>query len=396
MKADQSTNLMKNKTNIILDLCVLVAGFILFGSIFVLKINSDLQSHIEHLQFVIQGEVSPLVNSNFLFYLTVYTLAFFQNNKDLLSLASSITLALALAAKFHLTHQFLDQQQSPNEKKISNLWLILGSLAMLLVFSLPTPNFLITTRYYIGQIPPNIWHNSTTILLMPFAIMLFLQSFNQFSNPTTRGIVILTILIALNLAAKPSFFFVFCLVYPLMLLIQFKLSKQFWRNMIPVFIGLALLALQYYVMYQVGYRIGFSSKRDVMIAFLAVWTRYTPNIPLSLLASLVFPITYLVGYPKDVLQNRLVQYSGLCFLASLAIFCTLAETEPYTGHGNFLWQAVVCSYLLFMVLLAQFLAKLQQSGLGNWKNRIILAAFSLHVISGILYLIKFFVMKDFP
>ncbi len=388
---------MKNKQTLIWSACILAASLTFFGAIFILDIETDIQAHLELLQKTIRGEMPIAVNANFMFYLAAYIIALCQNNQFFLSVSASIVLALAVTARFLLTRYYLEKhmQRILTVRINSGKLLWFASLAMLLTFSLPTFNLFLQNNYYLGQIPMNVWHNSTTILLMPFAMLLFFRSFEQLEKPTQRGILIITGMVALNLAAKPSFFFVFCMVYPLMLLWQFGLSRQFWQNMIPVMIGLGLLAAQYYAIYQIGYRAGYTDEREVVINFLAVWHIFSPNIPLSLLASLVFPLTYLVSYPGDLAKNRLVQYSCLAYLASLVIFSILAETETHLGHGNFFWQTVVCSYLLFVVLLMQFIPKLLLAGLSGWKNRLILMAFALHAASGIIYLIRFLIFKTY-
>jgi len=52
------------------------------------------------------------------------------------------------------------------------------SFTLLFVFSLPSVQVFTNKFYYLGQFTPNVWHNSTTIFLMPFALLLFCFGFH--------------------------------------------------------------------------------------------------------------------------------------------------------------------------------------------------------------------------
>jgi hypothetical protein len=384
----------KTKRNLFWSLCVLVASFAYFYAIFALKVESDLADHALSIRDFIDGKILP--PTNFLFYIVVYITALFKTDATSLFVASSLILAVAVAAKFIITRQLFKQHMGRLFPESSSNNLSIGlSLSMLVVFNLPLLYSIFRGQYYIGQIPPNVWHNSTTIFLMPFALLLFFKSYEQLEQPSSKGILPLVVLVVLNILAKPSFFFVFCLIYPLMLLRVFGLKKSFWQNLTPVVAGVILVAFEYYLTYKLSFGNLQGSTSSISIDPFRVWRLFSNNIPLSLLASLVFPLAYLAIYWKDLLENHLVQYSVLAYLVGLAIFCLLAEPGPRITHGNFFWQAIVCSYLLFLVLLIQFVNKVKQFGLKNWRNGLILTAFSLHALSGIIFLARFIVTRTY-
>lgn len=386
-----------NRTAWVFSAVVLLASFILFYSIFSLNMTSDLQAHITTVQRMVGHRNTIPRNANFLFYLTVYLAAFLHSDTASLSLAASIVLAAAVSAKYILTLSFFEKQIRLwlPEKKLAWFWLPSFSLLLIVAFSLPTSNLIMHGNYYLGQIPPNIWHNSTTIFLMPFALLLFFRSYDHLERPSPGGIVALSIFSVLTILVKPSFFFVFSLAYPLFILRKFGFSKMFWLNLAPVIIGLIVLGLQYIAIYKIGYANSDQSDRNIGMGFFQVWNIFTNNIPLSLCASVVFPMVYFALDWRTLVRNSLVQHSVVYFGASLLIFCIFIETGPKMSDGNFFWQTIVSIYLVFMVLCSNLITRLQQAGWQNKKNQIILAAFLLHVLSGVIYLIKFFISGKF-
>lgn len=113
-------------------------------------------------------------------------------------------------------------------------------------FSLPGVNT------YLGQIPPHVWHNSTTMLLMPFAVALFWTSLSFLRSGESPYLWWSLPLIALNIAAKPSF--VLCLfpVLPLAALVRFGWSAPTRRAIALVAAGGAMLAAQSVYIYVVN------------------------------------------------------------------------------------------------------------------------------------------------
>ena len=49
---------------------------------------------------------------------------------------------------------------------------LLAGLGLVFLFCLPLPGH----SWYLGQFPPNLWHNGTIIAMMPFGVLLFLNA----------------------------------------------------------------------------------------------------------------------------------------------------------------------------------------------------------------------------
>ena len=365
------------------DVIVFFFAAIFFGSLILSNI-SDLYLHIVYTEMMAKGELLP--PPSFLYYLTVYTVVLFNANLGLLMASGAFILALSVTAKLIVTRLFFTEiyqdicKDSQAPAKVASFF----SLLLIVAFSLPTDT------PFLGQIPPNVWHNSTTIFLMPFALAAFWLSYRQLCEQKPNRITLLTLICVLSLLAKPSFFMVFVIAYPLMLLKRFGFKKQLWQNLIPVFIGFIVLVSMYYLIYFFNYGNVGGSKANVIFNPFYVWSAYSSNIPRSLLASLVFPATYLALYPKDIFKHILLQYSVVCYLIALSIFALLSESGPRMLHGNLCWQAIVFSYILFVCSSIFFAEKIEKYGMVSWRNIVIALAFLSHIVAGIFYIKYFF------
>lgn len=298
-------------------------------------------------------------------------------------LAAATTLKLIIATKqVNKIKIFKDRNK--------NYWISFAiGLSLMFVFVIPV--LYISNKYfYIGNFVPNVWHNSTTILLMPFAILLYIVSIKQIkSYDCTRDIQI-TILILLNIFIKPSFIFVFICIYPLIILLKYRFSKTFFRSLLPLIIGGMTILAQYLLIYKIsdphlepselsGIGIGFFDlyKIKINIGFL----------PITLISSYFFPIAYSILNRKKLINNIVYIYTILLTSLALLIYAVLFETGPRFLHGNFYWQIVPCSWLLYFITIIYLSKDIKQSGF-TLKNKILTAIYTIHVLFGILYLAR--------
>ena len=262
------------------EVVVFCASMAFFGAILFGNIYTDIQLHIMHIQEMLSGARPP---PNFMYFLTVYAVALFDTDTLSLHISSMMVLSLAVMAKFSLTRIYSTKHfnELPTGATVPRSVIILFSLSLLIVFSLPA------NTSYLGQISPNVWHNSTTIFVMPFALLLFWQSYKQLQSPTLAGAVLVSILCVLNAFAKPSFLFVFCISYPLMLLSQFGLNGQFWKNLWPVTVGVIATAIIYYLVYELSFGNRYTSESHIVIWPFRVWAHLSNNIPLSFIMKII-------------------------------------------------------------------------------------------------------------
>jgi|GEM_PF-951286 len=384
------------------DTLVFAAACSLFGLFWAFRISTDIQLHASYVIDLSRGAVPP--PANFLYYLLVYMFGSIGGRSwGALGLASSLLLGAAVAAKFSVTRRILGGEKgvapTPARSSASAAGTaLLLSLALLLVFSLPMRPLFSKGYFYLGQIPPNIWHNSTTIFLMPFALLLFWVSYRQLLEPGNRKGMCLLFLLALNLFTKPSFIFPFVAVYPLFMLkrtLRGGGPGLFFANMLPVALAGMLTLGMYVLIYTFSFgttHAVHAGKSGVAIAPLFVWRHFSPDVALSFLLSALFPMAYLLLYPEER-KNLLMHYSWALYCIAVLIFALFAETGPRALHGNFFWQAPVCAYLLFFATCLRFGRRLLAEGLRNWKNAALALCLSAHVASGAAYLAWIFVCR---
>lgn len=368
---------------------VLLSAFVFSGIIF-FEIPSDIQAHVSHVVDIASGEKD--LPPNFLYYVLVYALSGLSGDQDTLTRAAIAILSLAVLFKFLVTLRIAGSLA----QGAGTLCVIAVSIGMVLAFSPPSPYFLVGwERYYLGMFTPNVWHNSTVIFLFPFALLLFWVQVQSILNRDRRAVVWIWILVALNIFAKPSFFMAYAPATMFFLLMKFGWRRELLVYGGPVVFGLALLAAQYFLIYNFQLGSMYDEESHVSFSFFD-HLRFLVSekvIPFVFLFSFAFPIVYFVsGLRPD--RRDVVSYSLLLMMFSLLIYAFLEEEGPRFAHGNFFWQNVVAVYILVLVLVADVLSK-WFAGKRCWKIRLSGLAFSLHVVSGVVYLGKVFVTSSF-
>jgi hypothetical protein len=251
-------------------------------------------------------------------------------------------------------------------------------------------------NHYLGQIPANVWHNSTVVFLMPFAVALFALAVRYLRTGDAGLVKWIVVLSVANVLVKPSLMFCFIPVFPIAALLRFGWgTPPFWRAIgITVAAGAAVLAQYLYIYVAKPEGTGMQNDGSVALGPLDVWHAYTKSIPLALLASYVFPLVAVVVGGRRVLGNLGVQLALAMALVGVVEFALLKETGSRQFDGNFLWQAIVTTYLLFLALVAATTRWVRATG-WSWRNGLITLAFLAHVVAGFLYLYGWFDTKSF-
>ncbi len=363
---------------------MLVAGAAIFFALLWLGVPTDIQLHLAMIDDFVDG--TRPIPPNLLFYATVYALTFFSQSETWLFLATAMVLGTAILAKFRISRSYLDTQLAPPAAtEVSRGWIFAMSVSMLVVLSLPT------TTAYIGQITPNVWHNSTVIFVFPFALALFLLSARYLEDPSVRGLLLkLALLSGINILAKPSFFFVFAVAFPLMALVRFRLTAPFWKSLVPVTVGGVGVLVSYLVLYES--EAATEAGASVVLRPFTVWSIFSDSIPLSLLASTLFPLVATIVLRRILFRNLHYQYAVVCYGIGATMMAVLSETGERQFHGNFFWQAYIAAYILFLVCLA---ATAKQAVLRRFKDHWVNAAlivFALHTVYGAAYLARLLIV----
>lgn len=255
---------------------------------------------------------------------------------------------------------------------------------------------------YLGQGSPNIWHSPTILLLKPFAVLtvILFCRFTPFAqNPAdVKRLALAGAVLTLTGLIKPNFPLVFIPAVILYLLLTGERSPALWGR-----IGLSLAPAAAVLGYQYlsTYASAATQNSQVVISFLQVWRLYTPNVFISLLLALCFPLAVLLIRGRRIVETN----PGLCLAwlitgTGILQAAFLAETGPRFPDANFMWGYIISLYLLFLFSLAEYARMLDEicargpMALTVWRQQRPLAVATvlllLHFFSGIIYLFRIF------
>ena len=79
---------------------------------------------------------------------------------------------------------------------------------------------------YLGKFTSTIWHNSTTIFVFPFCLLLFIESLKYLKKPGEYSALKLLGISILIFLSKPSFLFSFIIVFPIICFYKFGWLKR--------------------------------------------------------------------------------------------------------------------------------------------------------------------------
>jgi hypothetical protein len=71
------------------------------------------------------------------------------------------------------------------------------------------------------------------------------------------------------------------------------------------------------------------------------------------------------------------------------------ETGPRKYDGNFTWQNVITMYLIFITAISFFIQQKNSRKISNSRKIAVYVCLAMHLLSGLLYLIKIFYSKNF-
>jgi len=351
---------------------------------------NDMHDHAAFARQMCTGEIP--YTGNFLVYLLVNVFSFFSARVTPTEISLCFLLAFAGTYRYYLSQKKMIEVVGKGNRyrndSSSNFWsTAIFSISMLFVFVLPIPSYFSDDYFmYVGNYVPNVWHNSTILFLFPFAMLLFELSYKQLQDYDYKRNGWIFLLIIFNLCIKPSYFFVFICVYPLLMLCKYKFKKEFWYSIIPLIIGFFLLILEYWIIYKTTKPVNKEASSVVFLPFYRNPDVFADLqlIPVALFFSMLFPVLYTFFNIPKVIKSLVFWYTFLSFAVSLLIFFFISESGPRAAHGNFYWQIVICIWICFFVSLLALLKDLRLEG-KTIKNKLLISVFLIHVLMGVIY-----------
>jgi hypothetical protein len=371
----------EKKQRLLISLSFTIFSILFFCVVlFIRKVPTDIQAHVYILQKNIEHGGFMV---NYLYYLIIYALSGFSSSTEYLFAASIIVLSISVGLKTWLSLEYI------SENKTRSRLVFLLTTFLMLSFNIFLPEGFILKYRYFGQFPPNVWHNSTVIFLMPWAFILFKKICNELNSQRFDNIGIILLLVFLNVSIKPSY--IFCIVPSLGIIYIFnkKYHKQFKWFATIIGTSLLLIITQYIMNYILNVNNNVRESK-IGIDFFDVWNHFSNNKIISLLLSFLFPILTVALYWKKILNEISVYFALISTAVGLIISFTFTEYGEFAYHGNFTWQNVINNFLLFAVL-TRFL--LTQNN--NLKRIISISFLGLHALFGVAYLFYFLYYQSY-
>jgi hypothetical protein len=340
--------------------------------------DTDIHNHLLSVQEMSQTWQYNLYS---IFYLLVYVLSFGTGNFFLISCAAMAVLTLSVVAKGLLSYSAM--------KNAVGRRLSAAFVTIALVLIMPLPNWWKPEQIYLDKIAPNFWFNSTSILTMPFAILLFFSALSWLRTLSLRSWLWLVTFSLLSVLTKPNYVLAFMPALGVAVLVRIAVTKSEIGRALLLFTGLALLlifvlGLQYADTYTGSNEISSSGESThIIIAPFAVWKLYSPNIPASLLLSIAFPLSVAVFYFPEIKTDPAVLLAWAVWTIAVLQYVFLAESGEFLPDGNWGWGSNIAIYIVFLVSAMVFLRQPR-----SLRYYLVAILFSLHLATGIYYFAK--------
>lgn len=350
--------------------------------------GGDHKAHLHFAQAGLQGHGYP---PHFLYHITLNLLSGFSGNETALAWAALILLMFALLLKLLLTVRFIQYYQSKSAQTLNHSMAIVT--VFIFFFISPLVNWWQFPYIYRGQFSPTVWHNPTTILLIPMALGIF-YCLRPDDVPRQRKLVLAAILLALSVLLKPNFALALIPAMFLAFLLRYFTRRELIITTLP---SVCILGWQFLRTYtQTSSAVSSVYTNHVIFSPMTVFT-YFSKIPVgSCLVSFAFPLCFYFCYKSKVKFKKTYAMTWLILLTALAEFILLAESDGskilYTG--NFLWGTVPATYLLFLVSFTELL-HIKEPRPNNWKLILCWLFVLGHGISGIMFFIRAAMGFDF-
>jgi hypothetical protein len=271
--------------------------------------------------------------------LLAYGLLWIGAKEEAIGWIAIILLSTCVALKGALTFRVLSEET----KRLAQP----ACIAVVLAFAMPIINWWNYQSVYLGQIAPTVWHNATTIVVMPVVILLFRASLRCLEEPHRKNVVLTAGLGMLSALIKPSYAIawlpVFIPWFCLRAYLSNGMSLQQLAKKVAILVGPMMI-----VFLVQGLLIKSSGNGRVIVSPFGVWSLYSPHPAFSSLLSLAFPTAVLILYRHCLRRDAGVLLALLVFAVALLQFILLAEDGSRFRHGNFAWGSFMALYTLFL------------------------------------------------
>ena len=351
--------------------------FLLFYPLFSLFALREADDFAAHIRFSLEmAETGTLHSERPAFEILTFIASGFSPTLEGLAFGAAAVATLAMVAKVLISAQLIGRE-------VRLPWSL--ALALLLLFLAP-----ITLRWadhplasghspvHLGQMSGFNLHNPTTVLVFPFALLLFWYSWRERYVPTA-------FLAAIQCLIKPNFVAAWVPAY---LVLQLWRHRLDWNQLARTAASLLPVTAVLWVQYLASDTLG----TGMIIAPLKAWNEFSDNILLSSIRSLAFPVLFTAVYFREVRHRADHAFAWAIFVVAFTQYAFLYITgDVYSG--NWSWGRYLSIYIVFLLCLVRFAAICSQpqgwrSGLRVVTNLVLGGLVVLHLHSGVRYYLE--------
>ena len=276
-------------------------------------------------------------------------------------------------------------------------WCLPARLLVSLIVNLAQAVYIPRGGYwYQGTITGTIYHNTTYIMLAPFALLAVLWFYRAWQGIdgkiNLRDWLIYTLLLTAATAFKANLIFAFAPALLVLLIADFirTRAKNIGNEVLmgcSVFPDVGLCILEATVLFTEegsGLRLIFTTEFD---RHAMLWGVFNEPALLGLVRSLPFVAAVALLLRRQAFGSFRYKFSLFMFAIAMAEALLLVEGGERLYHANLWWGPFICFWVLWLesvgIFFKQLLAKPQSAGTLACG-----AALSWHIISGVCYLVR--------
>jgi hypothetical protein len=367
--------------SILISLLLGASTYYLFRKQAVGAFPSDLEMHISIINsYMFHNYTIPHPGFHILTYILskLTTISYTYVAPMMLSLVLIITVIMI----YRILAESLEWQKG-------NIFLFGIAVALNLAIAIYVPFF--NYFAYVGQSSPNTWHNPQSILLKPFAVIAFYY-YSLLLKKNSIGMkqyVLLSGALLLSVIMKPSFAFVFMpAAYVYLVLFNTKKLELYWKSLVVFLPSVAMLGYQYFITYQSNSD-NSHYHDEIIFTNFGVMKIYSPNVPISILLVLAFPLAVIILRNRETRSNLSLRLAWCVTVVSLLQYAFLAEKQKFE-QGAFGFGYIIALFLLFIVSMGEYLSwyKSGESKIHLVRKVVPALVFIAHLGSGVWYLNK--------
>ena len=248
---------------------------------------------------------------------------------------------------------------------------------------------------YNGYIGITIYHNPPISLCRPIAlvnVMIFAAAF-VYRRISTRQTIFCFLTLAIAALTKPNYALIMVPTAGVFALMA--LNRKDWHLLRFIALGVLLpgvliLAWQYVFTYLHPPATSDMDSSRILFAPFLVYSIMARFLIPKFFLSILFPLSVLLLYRKEALQDRYFQLGLVLFLMGAAQSYFFAEEGVRLIKGNFLWSGQLGLFLWFVIsmrfIVQRFFSEPDRT---RWSGKFVVVSgiFALHVVSGILWYI---------